>query len=301
MAPAAEEHTVDDGSGTMAARGRPTTSANRRAARRFEANSQDLVGQPLHQLASGRIGDQPAEPAQLASLAAGRVGERLTQQRVGQRNRLFDTPPSHCRVAGPRHHRRIRRPRSTQHAGTSERSRLSTSRRVHTRTQVLGGSVVLMRFGTLLVPVAALGLLAACGDNAGHVRQLHRRNRCARRDRRSGHGRDPQAGSEAAGGDPDRTGDHRRHRGHGQGRRRRRHADRALRRRSFGRWGRVRQQLRHRRAVLRHGRSRAGHQGLGRRAHRNEAGWSPATRHPGRPRLRRSAAVDRGHPDPATR
>ena len=54
-------------------------------------NSQDVVGQPLHQLAPGRIGDQSAEAAQLASLAAGRVGKRLTQQRVGQRNRLFDS------------------------------------------------------------------------------------------------------------------------------------------------------------------------------------------------------------------
>jgi hypothetical protein len=55
---------------------------------------QHLVGQPLHQLATSRVGHQAAEPTELAALTSRGVGKRLPQQGVGQRNRLIDR----CRV-----------------------------------------------------------------------------------------------------------------------------------------------------------------------------------------------------------
>ncbi len=58
---------------------------------------QHLVGQPLNEFATGRVGHQAAQPLELATFAARRCGQGLAQDRIGERNCLVD----HLGIAGP--------------------------------------------------------------------------------------------------------------------------------------------------------------------------------------------------------
>ncbi len=54
-------------------------------------DTKDLVGQPLDELATGGVGHKSSQALELTAFASRRVRERLTQQRVGKRNRLLDS------------------------------------------------------------------------------------------------------------------------------------------------------------------------------------------------------------------
>ena len=58
---------------------------------------QHLVGQPLDEFATGRVGHQSAQPVELATFAGRRRGHGLAEDRIGESNRLLDQ----LEVAGP--------------------------------------------------------------------------------------------------------------------------------------------------------------------------------------------------------
>lgn len=62
------------------------------AARRTSVrpDADDVVGEPLNELATGRIGDEPAESVELTAFAASCSGECVPQQLIGARDRFFD-------------------------------------------------------------------------------------------------------------------------------------------------------------------------------------------------------------------
>lgn len=62
--------------------------ATRRASIRPDAD--DIIGEPLDELTTGRIGHEPAESMELTAFAARRSGQCIPQQLIGARDRLFD-------------------------------------------------------------------------------------------------------------------------------------------------------------------------------------------------------------------